>query len=69
MSAAVAPSPPQEAAAGDSRKRRWTGEVEEASLPKRRYAEACRALSLDWVAHLCARYPGMSDKVRAATHA
>jgi len=60
MSAAlVAPSPD-----ADNRKRRFqqsSGECEEA-LPKRRYAEARRLL--DWVAHLCQRYPLMSDKVR-----
>jgi hypothetical protein len=59
MSAAVAPSPE---AAAESRKRRWQGECEEA-VPKRRYADARRAL--DWLPHLCARYPGMSDKARA----
>jgi hypothetical protein len=57
MSALVAPSP-------ENRKRRFHsgGECEEA-LPKRRYAEARRLL--DWVAHLCLRYPLMTDKVRA----
>lgn len=64
MSALVAPSPD-----ADNRKRRFqsSGECEEA-LPKRRYAEARRLL--DWVAHLCQRYPLMSDKVRvcAAKH-
>ena len=64
MSAAwVAPSPDAE-----NRKRRFPsgGECEEA-LPKRRYAEARRLL--DWVAHLCVRYPLMSDKVRAPRRA
>ena len=61
MSAAlVAPSPD----AAESRKRRFqSGDCAEEVLPKRRYAEARRLL--DWVAHLCLRYPLMTDKVRA----
>ena len=61
MSAAlVAPSPD----AAESRKRRFqSGDCAEEVLPKRRYAEARRLL--DWVAHLCQRYPAMTDKVRA----
>jgi hypothetical protein len=58
MSAAVAPSPE----AAESRKRRWHGESQEA-VPKRRFADARRAL--DWLPQLCARYPGMTDKARA----
>ncbi len=63
MSSALVVSPSPEAAA-DSRKRRWHGDLQDDTASKRRYAEARRAL--DWVAHLCARYPGMSDKVRRA---